>query len=191
MTGASWCRTRVPVKIGLGFSTCSHPLGTSRRLISILKSYCSCQSYAYAPLSVSLYSTQIVGLQAPLPRILITQNPSLTILPPHFPLRRPHEDHTPANMFRTLARRAAQTAADSTQSSKPTSTYVQQMGKLYPPKKVWPPNFKRLSLQEQLRFEKKYKRRLALATARPRWVKFTKLAQLFSISCKLAMRSCC
>lgn len=52
---------------------------------------------------------------------------------------------------------------------------------LYPPKKVWPPDFKRLSPEERLGFEKRYKRRLALATARPRWVKFTKMMQLFSI----------
>ncbi|KAL2258016.1 hypothetical protein VTK26DRAFT_8832 [Humicola hyalothermophila] len=39
-----------------------------------------------------------------------------------------------------------------------------------------------MSPQQQLRFEKKYKRRLALATARPQWDKFIKLTQLFSIT---------
>ncbi|KAL1900908.1 hypothetical protein Sste5346_001969 [Sporothrix stenoceras] len=52
----------------------------------------------------------------------------------------------------------------------------------YKNKKVWPPDFTRLSPQEQLRFEKRYKRRVALASARPRWVKFVKLVQLFSIT---------
>ncbi|OAA55823.1 hypothetical protein SPI_08030 [Niveomyces insectorum RCEF 264] len=49
-------------------------------------------------------------------------------------------------------------------------------------KKVWPPDFTRLSPQEQLRFEKRYKRRVALASARPRWIKFIKLVQLFSVT---------
>ncbi|CAN8104158.1 unnamed protein product [Discula destructiva] len=84
-------------------------------------------------------------------------------------------------MFRTLARQAAQSAAKPAPSRKTTSAYVQRMAQLYPPKKVWPPDFMRLSPQEQLRLEKKYKRRLQLATANPKWVKFTKLAQLFGI----------
>lgn len=54
----------------------------------------------------------------------------------------------------------------------------------YKNKKVWPPDFTRLSPQEQLRFEKRYKRRVALASARPRWVKFVKLVQLFSVTCE-------
>ncbi|RKU44752.1 hypothetical protein DL546_005550 [Coniochaeta pulveracea] len=53
---------------------------------------------------------------------------------------------------------------------------------LFKPKKVWPPDFKSMSPQEQLRLEKKYKRRAALATARPRWDKFIRLAQLFSVT---------
>ncbi|KAJ4415733.1 hypothetical protein N0V82_007162 [Gnomoniopsis sp. IMI 355080] len=87
-------------------------------------------------------------------------------------------------MLRTLVRRAAhqteQTAAAS-EPQKHTSQYVQRMIALYPRKKVWPPDFKRLSPEERLGFEKRYKRRMALATASPRWVKFTKMAQLFSI----------
>lgn len=80
-------------------------------------------------------------------------------------------------MLPTLFRMAAQ------QASQPKSASSQRIRELNPPKKVWPPDFKRLSPQEQLRFEKKYKRRLALATARPRWNKFIKLAQLFSVVC--------
>lgn len=59
----------------------------------------------------------------------------------------------------------------------------------YKNKKVWPPDFTRLSPQEQLRFEKRFKRRVALASARPRWVKFIKLVQLFSVTCKSTLRS--
>lgn len=90
-------------------------------------------------------------------------------------------------MLRTLARRAAHEAAEAAQSQKPRSAYVERMAELYPPKKVWPPDFKRLSPEERLGLEKRYKRRMALATARPRWIKFTKMAQLFSISCKLSL----
>lgn len=82
-------------------------------------------------------------------------------------------------MLPTLLRRAAQHA------SQPESSYIQRIRQLYPPKKVWPPDFKRLSPQAQLRFEKKYKRRLALAMTRPRWNKFIKLVQLFSVVCTL------
>ena len=54
----------------------------------------------------------------------------------------------------------------------------------YKNKKVWPPDFSRMTPQEQLRLEKRFKRRMALASARPRWVKFVKLTQLFTITCR-------
>ncbi len=53
---------------------------------------------------------------------------------------------------------------------------------LYRTKKVWPPDFSKLSAQEQFRFEKRYKRRVKHISARPRWNKMVKLAQLFSIT---------
>ncbi|KAH7040599.1 uncharacterized protein B0I36DRAFT_311070 [Microdochium trichocladiopsis] len=52
----------------------------------------------------------------------------------------------------------------------------------YKPKKVWPPDFSKLSEKEQFRFERRYQRRVKLATARPRWDKYVRLAQLFSVS---------
>ncbi|KAJ9149981.1 hypothetical protein NKR23_g3962 [Pleurostoma richardsiae] len=52
----------------------------------------------------------------------------------------------------------------------------------YQPKKIWPPDFSKLSPREQLKFEKKYKRRVALASARPRWDKAIKLTQLFAVT---------
>ncbi|KAI0102432.1 hypothetical protein GGR51DRAFT_562605 [Nemania sp. FL0031] len=52
----------------------------------------------------------------------------------------------------------------------------------YKPKKVWPPDFSKLTQKEQFRFEKRYKRRVKLATARPRWDKFVRLAQLGSVT---------
>ncbi|RWA08295.1 hypothetical protein EKO27_g6813 [Xylaria grammica] len=36
----------------------------------------------------------------------------------------------------------------------------------YKPKKVWPPDFSKLSEKEQFRFERRYKRRVKLAAAR-------------------------
>ncbi|KAI1498597.1 hypothetical protein F5X99DRAFT_411891 [Biscogniauxia marginata] len=52
----------------------------------------------------------------------------------------------------------------------------------FKPKKVWPPDFSKLSEKEQFRFERRYKRRSKLATARPRWNRFIQLTQLFSVS---------
>jgi hypothetical protein len=52
----------------------------------------------------------------------------------------------------------------------------------FKPKKIWPPDFSKLSPKEQFRFEKKYKRRIRLATARPRWDKFVGVAQLLSVT---------
>lgn len=78
-------------------------------------------------------------------------------------------------MFPTLIRRLAE-------GSKPPSPIRNAPYRL---KKVWPPDFSKLSPAEQFRFEKKYKRRVKLAAARPRWNKFIKLTQLFSVTCKL------
>ncbi|OTB04879.1 hypothetical protein M426DRAFT_320460, partial [Hypoxylon sp. CI-4A] len=52
----------------------------------------------------------------------------------------------------------------------------------YKPKKIWPPDFSKLSEKEQFRFERRYKRRVKLATARPRWDKAVRLAQLSSVT---------
>lgn len=79
-------------------------------------------------------------------------------------------------MFATLIRRAAQEARPS------NPAFIRRIRELHPPKKVWPPDFKKLSLQEQLKFEKKFKRRLALATTRPKWNKSVRLVQLFAIT---------
>jgi hypothetical protein len=75
-------------------------------------------------------------------------------------------------MFPTLARRLAERARPRIPTITP-----------YPTKKVWPPDFSKLSPQAQLKYEKKYKRRVKLATARPMWNKVIQLTQLFSITC--------
>ncbi|TDZ15075.1 hypothetical protein Cob_v011940 [Colletotrichum orbiculare MAFF 240422] len=74
-------------------------------------------------------------------------------------------------MLPTLARRIAATA----------SRRFDVFSNPYRTKKVWPPDFTNLSYQTQLRFEKKYKRRLALVYARPRWDKAIKLLQLVTV----------
>lgn len=110
-------------------------------------------------------------------------------LRPHHLFSRPDEDHKPPAMFRTAARQAVlfgPFARSAPSPFKRTSEYVQEMKARYPPKKNWPPDFERLTNAEQLRFEKKYKRRLKLAQARPRWDKFIRLTQFWSITCKLA-----
>jgi len=76
-------------------------------------------------------------------------------------------------MLPTLVRRMAQAA-------KPQIPTPAAPSKL---KKVWPPDFSKLSPQEQLRFEKRYKRRLRHIAQRPTWTKMVKLAQYFTISC--------
>lgn len=78
-------------------------------------------------------------------------------------------------MFTTLVRRAAERSR--------SQLDFPNLPNPYRLKKVWPPNFSKLSPQEQLRFEKRYKRRVQLAAARPRWNKMVKLAQFFSITC--------
>jgi hypothetical protein len=82
-------------------------------------------------------------------------------------------------MFPTLVRRLAQTAKLRFNAAGINQTY-----KL---KKVWPPDIKNMTSQQQLRFEKKYKRRLKLATARPRWDKFVRLAQLCTMTGKVVV----
>ncbi|KAL2131207.1 hypothetical protein VTI74DRAFT_5410 [Chaetomium olivicolor] len=78
-------------------------------------------------------------------------------------------------MLPTLARRLAQ-------APKPPLNVAAATNTVYKLKKVWPPDMRTMTAQQQLRFEKKYKRRLKLATARPRWDKFVRLSQLFTMT---------
>ncbi|KAF5582684.1 hypothetical protein FPANT_8445 [Fusarium pseudoanthophilum] len=80
-------------------------------------------------------------------------------------------------MFPTLMRRMASSSKDSLLKKAPLTVATNP----YQARKVWPPNFKQLTVQQQLRFEKKYKRRIILASRAPRWVKFVKTAQLLTI----------
>ncbi|KAK0613350.1 hypothetical protein B0T14DRAFT_569410 [Immersiella caudata] len=75
-------------------------------------------------------------------------------------------------MLPTLVRRMAQ-------AGKPHVEFALGPSKL---KKQWPPDFSKLSPQEQLKFEKRYKRRIHHIAQRPKWNKMIQLAQLFTIS---------
>ena len=60
-------------------------------------------------------------------------------------------------------------------------TYVDQNP--YRAKRLWPPDFAKLSPKDQFKLERRYRRRSKLAWARPKWTKYTKIAQLSMISC--------
>ncbi|KAI6346187.1 hypothetical protein MCOR25_010995 [Pyricularia grisea] len=79
----------------------------------------------------------------------------------------------------TLARRLAAAAETSASGAKSSGKlYISR----YPAKKVWPPDYSKLTPQAQLKYEKKYKRRVAMLSERPRWDRFVKLAQLLSVT---------
>jgi hypothetical protein len=81
-------------------------------------------------------------------------------------------------MFPTLARRLAQPAKEAL--SRPLAFTAATNP--YKTRKEWPPNFKDLTPQQQLRFEKKYKRRIVLASRSPGWEKGVKYAQLLTMT---------
>ncbi|RDA93156.1 hypothetical protein CP533_3182, partial [Ophiocordyceps camponoti-saundersi (nom. inval.)] len=82
-------------------------------------------------------------------------------------------------MLASPVRRLAQAAKEKTALSSIAALTV--IRNPYKAKKVWPPNFSELSCQQQLRFEKKLKRRLRLAHEKPRWDKAIKLIQFWAI----------
>lgn len=77
-------------------------------------------------------------------------------------------------MFATAARRLARAATEPVANRPPLTVHTNP----YQATKRWPPNFAELNPQQQLRFEKKYKRRVGLACHSPGWIKGTKYAQL-------------
>lgn len=81
-------------------------------------------------------------------------------------------------MFSTTIRRLAQSSKEPLAKQVPLTAFNNP----YKTKRVWPPNFKELNHQQQLRFEKKYKRRIYLASRSPKWEKGVKFAQLATIA---------
>ncbi|KAI6245658.1 hypothetical protein HI914_06306 [Erysiphe necator] len=53
--------------------------------------------------------------------------------------------------------------------------------KIYRSRTIWPPDFSKLDVKQQFRYERKFKRRSKLKWLRPRWVKGVKIAQFTSI----------
>ncbi|KAG6013581.1 hypothetical protein E4U43_007221 [Claviceps pusilla] len=84
-------------------------------------------------------------------------------------------------MFSMSARRLAQAGKDSLPKQVPFTVFSNP----YTARKVWPPNFNHLDHAQQLRFEKKYKRRIELASHSPRWQKGVKFAQLATMAAAL------
>lgn len=79
-------------------------------------------------------------------------------------------------MFSTTVRRLAEAAKS------PPTKILNVYNNPYKSRKVWPPNFQKLTPQQQLRFEKKYKRRIYLASHSPKWDKGARLLQFAMIS---------
>ncbi|KAI1381189.1 hypothetical protein F4677DRAFT_119127 [Hypoxylon crocopeplum] len=85
-------------------------------------------------------------------------------------------------MFPTLIRRMAELPTAPKLRNATMKPLTGVYNSRFKPKKVWPPDFSKLSQKDQFRFERRYKRRVKLATARPRWDKIVRLAQLFSVT---------
>jgi len=88
------------------------------------------------------------------------------------------------NMFRTTLRRLAQTAETAAPSTAPRSKLT-IANNPYRAKKVWPPNFADLTPQQQLRFEKKYKRRVVQSQYSEKWDRGTKILRFTMVSAAL------
>lgn len=86
-------------------------------------------------------------------------------------------------MFSTTVRRLAQVAKE------PASRLTMQNNP-YKTRKVWPPNFAELTPQQQLRFEKKYKRRIYLASYSPKWDKGVRMVRFLGVSGELQYPQC-
>ncbi|KFX87297.1 hypothetical protein V495_03531 [Pseudogymnoascus sp. VKM F-4514 (FW-929)] len=52
---------------------------------------------------------------------------------------------------------------------------------VYRAKRLWPPDFEKLSTKHQFRLERRYRRRSKLKWARPTWTKAVKITQLSTI----------
>jgi hypothetical protein len=82
-------------------------------------------------------------------------------------------------MFSTLIRRAAQAG----QSAEPRIPYIYT--NQYKAKRLWPPDFTKISPKHQFRLERRYKRRAKLKWARPGWTKGVKIVQMSAVVCML------
>ena len=93
-------------------------------------------------------------------------------------------------MLQATLRRLAQSAKESARRAPLTIA-----NNPYKTRKVWPPNFQELSPQQQLRYEKKYKRRVYMAHHSEKWDKGVRILRFVMISgrsqsCAVAEPSC-
>lgn len=88
-------------------------------------------------------------------------------------------------MFPTLLRRMAKEPLKEGLENITRRVPLTIANNTYRARKVWPPDFKGLTPQQQLRFEKKWKRRLGLASHSPKWIKGLKYAQLLTVTSEL------
>ena len=80
-----------------------------------------------------------------------------------------------SGLFSNLFRRAPQVPANAIKFPFTAETNP------YHCKRIWPPEFAKLSKKHQFRLERRYRRRTKLKWARPTWMKVTKLGQWGSI----------
>ncbi|KAK0389785.1 hypothetical protein NLU13_3358 [Sarocladium strictum] len=88
-------------------------------------------------------------------------------------------------MFATLLRRAREPLSKVTGAGA-GPTAPSSASNPFKARKVWPPNLEELTPQQQLRFEKKYKRRVVLAQRAPGWQKGVKYAQFATLTAAMA-----
>ncbi|PHH60798.1 hypothetical protein CDD81_1149 [Ophiocordyceps australis] len=80
-------------------------------------------------------------------------------------------------MIRQFVRKLSQSSTTTTLKGAKPSIEPNLAANLGKPRKVWPPNFEELSPQQQFRLEKKYKRRIQMASYSPKWEKNIKYLQ--------------
>lgn len=84
-------------------------------------------------------------------------------------------------MFSTISRRS------SNSPMLPIDPPLDVHNNPYKAKRLWPPDFTKLSQKHQFRLERKYRRRAKLKWARPAWNKGVKLAQMGSAACETVL----
>jgi len=121
-------------------------------------------NFSLGPLTASPADSKLNPQHLNLDSNLATTNHGFTLTHTH--------SHTPTMFLPTLARRLAQASrpeiAAAAAGRRPGSKL----------RTVWPPDFTTMTPQQQLRWEKKYKRRLGIANQQPRFDKAIRLIQL-------------
>ena len=69
------------------------------------------------------------------------------------------------------------------QQAHASSSSLNVQNNSYKAQRLWPPDFAKMDPKEQLRLERRYRRRAKLAYTRPRWNQAVKLTQWGSITC--------